>query len=149
MKSGRQIESTEVHALTSQARSFVEAFTWCERVTECVPGFAVAGVLGVFRVELIPAAGRGADPTVWVVVGDLPPAYLAFEEGDTWQDPLRGYAEEMQLWVDAVRAGDSLEDLIPVNVAPTPEHADLLARRLQFIRERLVSVDAASLESDV
>jgi hypothetical protein len=149
MESGAPIESTEVQELATRARSFVEGFAWCERVTGCSVGFAIAGVLGVFRVELIPAQERGADPTVWVVVGDVPPAYLVFEEGDSWQDALRGYAEEMQRWVDAVRAGESRDDVIPVNVPPTEEHADMLASRLKFIRDQLVTVDRASLESDV
>ena len=78
MESAGEVESAEVHALGGQARSFLESFAWCERVTGCVLGFAIAGVLGVFRVELVPAPDRGADPTVWVVVGDVPPAYLAF-----------------------------------------------------------------------
>jgi hypothetical protein len=141
-------EDDEVKALAAQARAFAEGFAWCERVTACEAGFAIAGVLGVFRVQLVPTPGRGADPVVWVVVGDVPPAYLAFEEGDGWQDALRGYVEEMQWWVDAVREGASLDDLIPVNVPPTAEHADMLASRLAFIRERLVAVDPASLESD-
>src|SRR5438128_250881 len=149
MKSARRIESAEVEALATRARRFVETFAWCERVTNCDLGFAIAGVLGVFHIELIPTPERGAEPTVWVVVGDVPPAYLAFEEGDTWQDALRGYVEEMQQWVDAVRTRESLDEVIPVNVSPTREHADMLASRLQFIRERLVSVDAASLDSDV
>jgi hypothetical protein len=149
MESGAQVESIEVQELATRARSFVESFAWCERVTGCSLGFAIAGVLGVFRLELVPAQARGADPTVWVVVGDVPPAYLIFEDGDTWQDALRGYSEEMQRWVDAVRTGESLDDVIPVNVPATEEHADMLASRLKFIRDQLVTVDPASLESDV
>jgi len=82
-------------------------------------------------------------------MGDLPPAYLAFEQGDTWQDALAGYVTEMQEWVDAVRNGDPLDELIPVNVAPTREHADMLATRVAFLRDRLVEVDPESIESDV
>lgn len=86
---------------------------------------------------------------VWVVVGDLPPAYLAHEPGDSWQDALRGYVEEVALWVAAVRESSSLDEVIPVNVAPTAEHADMLASRLEFIRVNLVEVDPDSVESDV
>jgi len=86
---------------------------------------------------------------VWVVVGDLPPAYLAHEPGDSWQDALRGYAEEMGEWVSAVGAGASVDDLIPVNVPATREYADMLASRLEFIRTRLVEVDPDSVENDV
>jgi hypothetical protein len=149
MGSGARIESIEVQELATRARSFVEGFAWCERATGCSLGFAIAGVLGVFRVELIPAQERGADPTVWGVVGDVPPAYLVLEEGDSWQDALRGYAAEMQRWVDAVRAGESRDDVIPVNVPPTEELAAMLGSRLKFIRDQLVTVDPASLESDV
>jgi len=86
---------------------------------------------------------------VWVVVGDLPPAYLAHEVDDSWQDALRGYVEEMSVWVEAARSGSSLDDVIPVNVPPTPEYADMLASRLDFIRTRFVEVDPDSVASDV
>ena len=147
MKSVADIEHPEVRALATQAERFVAGFRWCAHVTRSSLGFAIAGVLGVFRIDLVPA-GPEVDPTVWVVVGDLPPAYLAFEPGDTWQDALAGYIHEMQKWVNAVRAGEGVTELIPVNVSPTTEYADLLESRLQLLRERLVAVDPETLESD-
>jgi len=147
MKPAAEIEHPGVRVLASQAERFVAGFPWCAHVTRSSLGFAIAGVLGVFRIDLVPT-GQGVDPTVWVVVGDLPPAYLAFEAADTWQDALAGYIHEMQRWVQAVGAGESVAELIPVNVSPTTEHADLLESRLQFLRERLVAVDPETLESD-
>jgi hypothetical protein len=44
----------------------------------------------------------------------------------------------MQRWVDAVRAGGSLQDIIPVNVSPTLEYADMLSTRLSFIRDHFI-----------
>jgi hypothetical protein len=41
----------------------------------------------------------------------------------------------MQRWVDAVRSGAGLEGIIPVNVSPTLEHAEMLASRLGFIQD--------------
>jgi hypothetical protein len=145
---GADIRDPEVSALAGRARSYVDGFSWCAGITGCTLGFAVADVLGVFRVDLRPARA-GVDPTVSVVVGDLPPAYIAYEHRDTWQDALLGYVDEMQAWVDAVRAGGSVDELIPVNVAPTAEYAEMLASRLAFLRERLVDVDAELLQSDV
>ena len=86
---------------------------------------------------------------VWVVVGDVPSAYLVHEPGDSWQDALREYVAEMNSWVTAVRTGTSLDDVIPVNAPPTMEYANMLASRLDFIQTRLVDVDPASVESDV
>jgi len=143
-----EIRDPEVRASAEAARAYLEHFRWCDAITQLSLAFAVAGVVSVFRADIRPV-GESVDPTVWVVMGDLPPAYLAFEQGDTWQDALAGYVTEMQEWVDAVRNGDPLDELIPVNVAPTREHADMLATRVAFLRDRLVEVDPESIESDV
>jgi hypothetical protein len=149
MKSTAEIETPEVRLLAERAEAFVADFAWCERVKRCSLAFAVAGVVGVFRIDLVPAAGRGADSAVWAIVGDIPSAYIVLEDGDTWQDALRGYVEEMERWVDAVRLGASIETLIPVTASPTREHADILAGRLAFLREHLIEVDPISLDGDV
>jgi len=140
-----QLESPDEKMLAARAQRFVEGFAWCERVTGCSHEFAIGHILGVFRVHLVPVRDRSADPVVWVVVGDVPPAYLAYDEGDTWQLALKGYVAEMQLWVTATRTGDSVKDLIPVSVPPTVEYADMLESRLRFILERIVDVDPDTL----
>jgi hypothetical protein len=146
VKSATEIADPELQAYPKQAAAFVGGFAWCRAVTQCQLAFAVAGILGVFRVDLEP--GVGADPTVWVVVGDLPPAYLAFEPTDTWQDALDGYVSEMRVWVEAARTGGDVADLIPVNVPPTAEYAEQLVRRLDFIQRNLLDVEAESIEGD-
>jgi hypothetical protein len=55
----------------------------------------------------------------------------------------------MERWIEAVRAGTSLDNVIPVNVAPSRESADLLSSRLDLIRSRLLDVDPDSVKSDV
>jgi hypothetical protein len=79
--------------------------------------WAVAGVIGVFLFDIIPSKPE-VDKTLWVVTGDLPPAYLVTDEAETWQETLEGYVYEMNRWVEAVPAGKSLHDIIPVNVEP-------------------------------
>jgi len=148
MESSSSLRGADVPALAAAAERFLAGQRWCARVLRVTPVFAVAGVLGVFRCSLVPS-DPAADVMVWVVVGDLPPAYLAHEPGDSWQDALRGYAEEMGEWVSAVGTGASVDDLIPVNVPATREYADMLASRLEFIRTRLVEVDPDSVENDV
>jgi hypothetical protein len=146
MKPAAEIENAEVREYARQAATFVEGFAWCRRITACTLGFAVAGVLGVFRVDLEPEAG--ADPTVWTVVGDVPPAYLYFESGDSWRDALHGYVEEMRAWVQAAHSGADVSELIPVNVPPTPRHAAMLASRLDFIERNFLDVPADAIEGD-
>lgn len=148
MSSEGSSRGADLSSLKSAAEQFLAKQAWCSRVLQVTPIFAIEGVLGVFRASLIPSDPR-ADVTVWLVVGDLPPAYIAHEPGDSWQDALRGYVDEMSQWVDAVRSGASVEDLIPVNTPATPEYAQMLASRLEFVRDRIVGVDPDSVDNDV
>jgi hypothetical protein len=141
------IEDPEVAEFAKRAEQFLSGFRWCGQILGAELAWATAGVLGVFRIRISPAE-PDVDEIVWVVTGDLPSAYLGYEPEDTWQDALQGYVSEMQLWVDAAKGGESVSDLIPVNVAPTPENAARLEDRLTFIRTRLLAVPADSLESD-
>jgi hypothetical protein len=148
MEATQSLRGADVPTLTAAAERFLAGQRWCGSVRQVTPVFAIAGVLGVFRCSLLPSH-PDADVMVWVVVGDLPSAYLVHEPGDSWQDALRSYVEEMEMWVEAVRAGGALDEVIPVSAPATPEYADMLASRLGFIRDRLVDVDPDSVESDV
>ena len=142
-----QIQNPEVREMADEAESFIASHDWCARVETVQLAWAVAGVLGVFQVHLIPAQ-RNVDSALWIVVGDLPPAYLAMDDSPTWREALQGYIYEMRQWVNAVKQGDSLDDLIPVAAEPTLEHADMLASRLAFIEEKILAVPDDDLESD-
>lgn len=147
MKPVDRIEDPRVAELARQAEQFLNGFRWCRRVLEADLAWAAAGVLGVFRMRIDPAR-EDIDAVVWVVTGDLPPAYLAYTPEDTWQDAIRGYVDEMHRWVEAAKAGRKVSDLIPVNVAPTPENAARLESRLVFLRTNILAVPAESLDSD-
>jgi hypothetical protein len=148
MTSEPSLRGADVPTLTQAAERFLARQSWCAQVQNVTRVFAIAGVLGVFRCTLLPSNPK-ADIMVWVIVGDLPPAYIVHEPGDSWQDALIGYVDEMDEWVRAVQNGTSLDDVIPVNGAPTLDNAAMLASRLDFIRTRLLDVDPDSLESDV
>lgn len=126
----------EVRALAVRAREFLEAQPWCLRVLDLTCAFTAAGAIAVFQAELAPT-GNG-DPTVWTVVGDLPPAYLPFSPADTWKDALGAYAFEMRRWVAAAESGQPVDLLIPVNAPPTREFAAMLAARLDVIEQQLL-----------
>ena len=106
------------------------------------------GVVGVFKIAFKPTR-RGVDSVLWVITGDLPPAYLVTDDAPDWQRALAAYAGEMRKWVAAVRDGSSTADLIPVNVTPTAEHAAMLERRLDFIERELIAAPTGSIEGDV
>lgn len=119
--------------LEEAAVNFIRSFDWSGELLAMYEGFQEPNMLGVFLMHLRPAQPQ-VDEWLWVVVGDLPPAYLVADDNPTVAQAVLGYAAEMQRWVDAARAGAPVDDLIPVNVPPTTEFADMLSSRLAILR---------------
>jgi len=142
-----QVHDPEVRELADEALRFLESHSWCGRVKSGELAFAIAGVVGIFKFSFEPAR-PDVDSLLWVVTGDLPPAYLVTDDAPDWQSALAGYVDEMRKWVAAARSGTSTAEVIPVNVSPTPEYADLLESRLAFLERGLISVPAESIEGD-
>ena len=143
-----EIENVEVAALANEAAEFLAGQSWCKGIGTGWLSFAIPGVLGIFLFDVVGKTVNVA-PKVWVVVGDLPSAYIAQPADAGWQDVLAGYVFEMRRWVTAVQSGLSVSALIPVGVAPTHEHATMLARRLDFIQSDLLDQPVDSIEGTV
>jgi hypothetical protein len=124
-------------ALARKATDFLTAFRWCAGVRESFLAFDIGYPLGVFLFRIEPRL-IGVDDTLWVVVGDCPPAFLVCDVAPDGVGALRRYVYEMQRWVDAVRSGNSVDGIIPVNVAPMIQHADMLSNRLGFIQDHFL-----------
>ncbi len=120
-----------------EAKEFLSSSTWCERIEESFFGFGYAGIVAVFLFRIVPAR-PGVDDWLWVVVGDLPPAYLVTEGNLTPDLAIDGYICEMSKWVQAAKEGRPVDHLIPVNVPATQENAEALEGRLNAVR-RIIS----------
>ena len=60
------------------ARNYVASFSWAKPVQETLLAFGVSRILALFLVRFVePIRWAGEeDKELWVVVGDLPPAYF-------------------------------------------------------------------------
>jgi hypothetical protein len=141
-----EIQNEKVKQLAREAENFLLSHHWCNAITNGYLSWAIAGVIGVFLFDIIPSKPE-VDETLWVVTGDLPPAYLVTDDAITWPEALEGYVYEMSKWVSAVQKGESLEGIIPVNVEPNIEYAKMLEGRLSFIQNRLIESSDA-IEGD-
>lgn len=119
-----------------EAREFITSFRWCRSLRKLwlAGGFSH---VAVFLAELENTA-HPRDDQLWIVVGDLPPAYLVTDDSPDVKEALLSYVYEMRLWVEAARQGKSVRDCIPVNVEPTPKNALQLQSRLDFIENEYV-----------
>jgi hypothetical protein len=143
-----RIRNAELQELAREAHGFLSAHTWCAGIRSQHLAWGIAGVVAVFFFQIAPRAA-GVDEELWVVVGDIPPAYIVTPKHEGWQSALRGYVDEMRRWVRAARARRSVKKLIPVNVPPTLEHASMLGSRLAFITREFLSVAPESVPRNV
>jgi hypothetical protein len=123
--------------MAAKARAFLNSQKWCDEIENQYLGYGVGGVVAVFLC-LISSRLEDVDSCLWVIVGDLPPAYIVTEENPTPAAALEAYIDEMMDWVSAVEQGDSTEELIPVNAPATIEYAKQLRNRLEFLRSTIL-----------
>jgi len=116
------------------AEKYLRSFPWCRDILETYFGDGVGGIVQVFFFRISPASPR-VDAWLWVVVGDLPPAYFVIDQCRTPSETLEGYVQEMSKWVELAKVGRASSKVIPVDVAPTPENAKELEKRLQFLHD--------------
>lgn len=128
----------EMNSMYQQAREFLEFYDWCSEIKESFIGMLYPGIVAVFLFRIAPSR-QDVDEWIWVIVGDLPPAYLTTDECSNPATALDGYIGAMQDWVDAAQTGKSVAELIPVNVPATKENAKMLKARLDFLDEKILA----------
>jgi len=143
----RLVDDVEVFEdYLGRALKKIEFYNWCSDVREEYVGMFYPGVLGVFLFRIDPARD-GVDEWLWVVVGNLPEAYITSEDCPNAALALERYIGALEDWVEAAENGDSVLDLIPVNVPATPEWAAELNGRLEFLKDRILPLHAVDLEA--
>jgi hypothetical protein len=120
-----------------EAQKYIQSFSWCKSIREAYFGDGCGGIVAIFFFRIEPSC-LDVDEWLWVVVGDLPPAYLVIDANKTPSQALEGYIDELYKWVKLAKQGRSSKKVIPVNVPATPENAVALEGRLKFLREIMV-----------
>jgi hypothetical protein len=109
---GEDDEDTKaLRAYLVEAKAFLLTHAWCVGIRNEYFGIGVGGVFAVFLFEIVPV-GEDVDGLVWVVVGDVPSAYLSVRHCGDPASALAGYVAEMRAWVDAAKAGRSLKAMM-------------------------------------
>lgn len=123
-------------ALHQQAENYIRSFIWCLGIRESYFGVGIGGVIAAFLFRIAPKAP--ADEWLWVITGDIPPAYLVTDSAADPIEALQRYCEVMEEWVNAVRAGGSMDGVFPVAAPADEAHASTLAGRLAMLREDII-----------
>lgn len=137
MRGDSDTDTGLLNRMAEEATAFIQGFDWCKGIKEAYFGFGIGGVVAVFFFRIVPSSER-VDECLWVIVGDIPPAYLVTDESRTPSESLRAYITEMRAWVAAAESGQAVDELIPVNVPATRESALALKNRLDFLEGEIL-----------
>ena len=130
-------DTNALREMAKSAREYISSFTWCPPIEDMYLAYGVGGIVGIFLFEFSEKI-RGTDDELWVVVGDLPSAYLVVESDGSPSETLERYCGLMDAWISAVQTSGNLQEEFPVAAAATLENADLLSRRIQFLRKEII-----------
>ena len=122
-----------------EAKNYLQHQMWVENIHECYFGLGVGNIVAVFLFHILPTHPDIQD-FIWIIVGDIPPLYIAIEDTPNPACALDAYIGAMEEWVQAVTDRKSLEELPPVNAAPTLENASALKSRLAFIDKEILAL---------
>ncbi len=120
-----------------EAKEYLLSFKWCLCIKEEYYGFGIGGVIAVFFFKIEPL-NEEIDEWLWVVTGDIPPAYIDTFNCNNCFQALFNYVEIMNEWVKAIKNNNSVDERLPVNVPPTIEWANNLELRLKFIEDEIL-----------
>ncbi|HYJ41001.1 MAG TPA: hypothetical protein VEW08_09435 [Steroidobacteraceae bacterium] len=135
---GEDPEDTELlREMAAEARDYIEDFEWAPRITSIHLAFGIGGVVAAFLFQFDEVI-EDSDDALWVIVGDLPSAYVIVEPEDDGMSALSRYCEMMEDWTINVLEGNSLDDSFPVDVEATAEHAEMLNQRIAFLRTEII-----------
>jgi hypothetical protein len=125
-------DTTLLRAMSGDAKEYISSFSWCGTILSSFFGGGVGGIFAVFLFH-IRSTRPGMDPWIWVVVGDIPSAYLRVADCQSPAEVFRTYVRGMRKWVELARQGQTgtpAQGVPPVNVTATPEWAEKINQRL-------------------
>ncbi|MFP5237479.1 MAG: hypothetical protein ACLGSD_16400 [Acidobacteriota bacterium] len=139
MRGEDEDETRRLRDMEARARDFITSFNWCTAVLDLYFGDGIGDVFAVFFARIKPAR-PSVDEYLWIVVGDIPPAYLVIDDSPTPKAALECYIREMRKWVALAKDGKSSRDVIPVNVPATPQWAGILESRLNALEQKMIPI---------
>jgi len=136
---GDDPEDTELlREMAAEARAYIEDYEWCPPIETFHLAFGIGGVVAAFLVQFEEAILDTDDDALWIIVGDLPNAYVVVEPGDDGEAALSRYCALMEDWTFNVLKGNSLDESFPVAAEATHENAEMLSQRIAFIRTEIL-----------
>ncbi|MGA2850257.1 MAG: hypothetical protein ABSE46_14780 [Terracidiphilus sp.] len=122
--------------MAEKAIQYVQSFRWCIEVHDRFFGDGYGGIVALFLLR-VTIRGVHEPEWIWVVVGDIPSAYMEFDVAPSPQSALLRYIEGVEEWLAATEVERSSGDLIPIDVPPGDEFIEMLKTRMEVLRSSI------------
>jgi len=132
-----EVDTKLLRKMAADAERYIAKFSWCQEILESYFANGVGGIFAVFFFR-VRSDSDSVSPWIWIMVGDLPSAFLPISDCKSDAEAFRLYCWGMSNWVDFARKGQTgttAQGVPPVNVPSTPEWAEVLKQRLDSLRE--------------
>ncbi len=127
-----EIDTALLRKMTVDADLYIRSFPWCDAVLESYFGGGIGGIFAVFFFRIRPERSE-VDSWIWIMLGDVPPAYMPLSDCKSPGEAFRRYFFGMSKWVESARKGQSGspdQGIPPVDLPATPEWAQKINQKL-------------------
>lgn len=128
----------EFITLANEAERFLKSQKWCKNILRGMFDRGWCHIIGVFYFSIEPT-DKHIPNAIWVIVGDLPSAYIDVEDNPNGACAIDAYVMEIQKWIDYVIEGKPVEDLIPIRAPKTKEYAKILQSRIDVVKNEILA----------
>jgi hypothetical protein len=130
-----EVDTELLRKMAEYSTEYISLFSWCDAILESYFAGGVGGIFAVFFFHIKPSRPE-IDPWIWIMGGDVPPAYLPLSDCTSAGEAFELYLDGMRKWVEYARKGQNGNEdpgVPPVNVPATPEWAEELSKRLDAL----------------
>jgi hypothetical protein len=97
-------ETLLLRQMLEEARRYALSFSWCDAIIDSYFGGGIGKIIAIFLFK-ISTTRADVDHWMWIIVGDLPPAYLPLEDCKSPKSVFEMYVHGMGRWAKLARQG--------------------------------------------
>lgn len=123
----------KVVPLINESKIYLASQKWCGEIYEgwLFTNIGYALCIFLYRIDKLQSS---EDNLVWIVVGDIPPAYLDTYNVESTKEVIENYIELVEDWIENAESGNSFEDCFPFKSDTPEESITMLKTRIQLLK---------------
>jgi len=128
---------SELPLLLDESHRYLSSHPWCQNITNGWLFTNLGEVLCIFLYQ-IENSQSPTDNLIWVIVGDLPPAYIDSKEIGNTRKVVEVYIYLVKDWIEHAENARNMEQCYPLLSGWTEEHVEMLKVRADLLEKSIL-----------